>query len=41
MIEVNRSLYMDEVTGRKTDGFAPLKERLAHVLSSLPVSATP
>jgi N-formylglutamate deformylase len=41
MIEMNRSLYMDEATGRKTAGFAPLKERLAGVLSSLPVLAKP
>ena len=39
MIEVNRSLCMDEATGRKTEGFTPLKTRLAGVLSGLRVSA--
>ena len=34
MIEVNRSLYMEEATGHKTDEFAQLKERVARLLSS-------
>jgi N-formylglutamate amidohydrolase len=33
MIEVNRSLYMDEKTGAKTIGFDSVKERIQTLLS--------
>ena len=35
MIEINRGLYMDETTGRKTGEFDPLKEQIESVLSLL------
>ena len=35
MIEVNRSLYMDEAAGAKTAGFAVLAERLDSLLSRM------
>lgn len=34
-IELNRALYLDEVTLRPTDGFAPLKHRLNTIISQL------
>jgi N-formylglutamate deformylase len=40
MIEVNRGLYMDEKTGRKTRAFDPVKERVQSLLSSLSQTAT-
>ena len=33
MVEINRRLYMDELTGMKTGGFDPLKEQLEAILS--------
>jgi len=35
MIEVNRSLYMDELTGERADGFAEMREAVASVLETL------
>ena len=35
MIEINRSLYMDEKTGRKTEGFLAVKEDIASVIMGL------
>ena len=32
MIEVNRSLYMDEATGAKSDAFGSLKEQMESCL---------
>ena len=35
MIEINRSLYMDEKTGRKTEGFLAVREDIASVIMGL------
>jgi len=35
MIEVNRSLYMDEITGRKKDTFVAIKEQINTFLRSI------
>jgi len=35
MIEVNRSLYMDELNGMKTDGFDKIKEQIQSILYSI------
>jgi N-formylglutamate amidohydrolase len=35
MIEVNRSLYMDEATGRKTAAFASVAQQMNRLLCSV------
>jgi N-formylglutamate amidohydrolase len=35
MLEINRSLYMDEASGLKNDGFKPLQEKIRQLLESL------
>jgi N-formylglutamate amidohydrolase len=35
MIEIRRDLYMDEVTGRKIENFATIKNAISEVLQGL------
>lgn len=41
MVEVNRSLYLDEMTARRTDGFAEVRRRICHALKELIESSPP
>ena len=39
MVEINKRLFMDTKTFRKTDGFAPLKANLDKLLETLAAEA--